>query len=71
MNNIQKLRKLYRMTQKEVAEKIEYPKPLYAAFEHEKFILPTDKLKQLANIYNVSTDYLIQDMPSQIKERYD
>lgn len=70
MNNVQKLRKLYRLTQLAVSEKINHPKPLYAAFEHERYILPYPKLLLLAQLYNVSPSYLIEDMPEEIKERY-
>ena len=63
MNNAQKLRKLHKFTQIEVAEKINYPKPLYVSFEHEKYILPDNKIKELASLYNVSVDYLMKDMP--------
>ncbi len=64
MNNAQKLRKLHRFTQIQVAEKIDYPKPLYVSFEHEKYILPESKIKALADLYNVSVDYLMKDMPT-------
>lgn len=62
MNNAQKLRKLYKKTQSEISEIIEFAKPLYAAFEHEKLRLPEDKLRMLAQYYNVSIDYLVEGM---------
>ena len=40
MNNAQKLRKLYKKTQNDIADIISYPKPLYAAFELNKLKLP-------------------------------
>ncbi len=59
MNNARKLRNLYRMTQREVAIKIDYPRPLYQAFENGKYGLPEDKLQLLANLYNVSVNYIL------------
>ncbi len=59
MNNALKLRKIYKLTQLDIAEKIDYPKPLYAAFEHEKIMMPQSKLEELADFYKVSVDYLL------------
>lgn len=59
MNNAQKMRKLYKKTQDEISDVIDYAKPLYAAFELGKFKLPKSKLVLLAKYYNVSFDYLI------------
>ena len=58
MNNAQKLRKLYRKTQSEISDIIDYPKPLYAAFELEKLALPESKLTKLSEYYNVPVSYL-------------
>jgi transcriptional regulator with XRE-family HTH domain len=58
MNNAQKLRKLYKKTQDEISDIIEYPKPLYAAFELNRMQLPKEKLSLLAEFYNVTTEYL-------------
>ena len=58
MNNAQKLRKLYKKTQDEISDIIEYPKPLYAAFELNRMQLPKEKLSLLADFYNVTTEYL-------------
>ena len=68
MNNVLKLRKLYKKTQDEISDVIDYPKPLYAAFEHGRFKLPKDKLVKLAKFYNVSFDYLINGDNSCYKE---
>ena len=61
MNNARKLRNLYRLTQKDISQKINYPKPLYQAFENNKFSMPDDKLKLLATLYNVSVDYILNE----------
>ena len=57
----QKLRKLYKKTQDEISDVIEYAKPLYAAFEAGKFVMPQEKLKVLADYYNVTVEYLIKE----------
>lgn len=62
MNNAQKLRKLYKKTQDEISDVIEYSKPLYAAFESGKMGMPQDKLKTLAGYYNVTVDYLTKEV---------
>jgi len=59
MNNARKLRNLYRYTQKDVSQKINYPRPLYQAFENGKYGIPDDKLQLLAKLYNVSEDYIL------------
>ena len=61
MNNAQKLRKLYKKTQNDIADIISYPKPRYAAFELNKLKLPESKLVMLSRYYNVSVDYLLSD----------
>ena len=59
MNNAQKLRKLYKKTQNDISDIINYPKPLYAAFELDKMSLSENKLIMLSRYYNVSVDYLL------------
>lgn len=61
MNNAQKLRKLYKKTQDDISDIIEYSKPLYAAFELGKIKIPKQKLVILSQYYNVSFDYIVND----------
>lgn len=70
MTNIQKLRNLYRMTQNDVCDAINYPKPLYSAFEKGKYVMPIDKVKELAKLFNVSVFHILKDMPDEIKNLY-
>ncbi len=58
--NVQKLRKLYKKTQCEICEIIDYPLPLYRAFESGRFILPEEKLIALCEYFNVSREYLCE-----------
>lgn len=59
MHNAVKLRKLYGKTQEEISDLIDYPKPLYAAFEIGKYKIPKVKLSALAKVYNVSFGYIV------------
>ena len=61
MNNARKLRNLYRLTQRQIADIIEYPYPLYQAFENGKYNLPDDKLQILAKFYKVKADYILNE----------
>ena len=61
MNNARKLRNLYRLTQKDVSAKIGYPRPLYQAFENDKYDIPKEKLELLAKLYNVSVEYILDE----------
>lgn len=62
MNNAQKLRKLYKKTQDEISDIIEYPKPLYAAFELGRIGMPSEQLSALAKYYNVTVEYLTKEL---------
>lgn len=70
MNNAQKLRKLYKKTQNEIADIIGYAKPLYAAFELGKLPMPRYKLQELAEYYSVPIDYLIDNDESRCIEHF-
>ncbi len=58
LKNIQKLRKLYKKTQSEMADIIDYPLPLYRGFEDGRYLLPEVKLRELCEYFNVSREYL-------------
>ncbi len=62
MRNVFKLRKLYRKTQLEISEIIDYPKPLYSAFEKGKYDLPPAKIKALCEYFHVGEDYLCAEI---------
>lgn len=47
------------MLQKEVAEKIECATFTYQRYEYGDQLIPIDKLMKLAEIYKVSTDYIL------------
>ncbi len=58
MRNAQKLRKLYGKTQIEISNIIDYPKPLYVAFERGRIDLPPKQIAALCAYFNVSEEYL-------------
>lgn len=53
------LRKSHNLTTTEVGKKIHLAQSSYAAYETETRKPSLDKLELLANLYNVSTDYII------------
>ena len=61
MNNVQKLRRLYKKTQNDISDLIDYPKPLYAAFENGQIPMPEEKITLLCNYYNVTNEYPLKN----------
>lgn len=56
---LKELRDYEAKTQKETAESLKVARATYAGWESGKDIIPLNKLNELANIYNVSLDYLV------------
>lgn len=56
---IKDLRLSKKMTQKEVAEKLEISRPAYTAYETGKRQPDYKTLQKIARLFNVSTDYLL------------
>ena len=61
MRNAQKLRKLYKKTQDEMADVIGYSKPLYVAFERGKMDLPEQQIEILCAYFHVTKEYLLSE----------
>lgn len=57
--NLVKLRSERKMTQSEVAEKLNYTDKSVSKWERGEAIPPIDVLKDLADLYGVSLDYLV------------
>lgn len=57
--NLVKLRSESKMTQSEVAEKLNYTDKSVSKWERGESIPPIDVLKDLADLYGVSLDYLV------------
>ena len=62
--NLAKLRAESNMTQSEVAEKLNYTDKSVSKWERGEAIPPIDVLKDLADLYGVSLDYLVGDTES-------
>lgn len=59
--NLTKLRLEKKMTQSEVAEKLNYTDKSVSKWERGEAIPPIDVIKDLADLYGVSIDYLVSD----------
>ena len=58
-SRIQKLRKENKLTQQELAKKINLSHPQLVRYENKDVQPPADVLKKIANIFGVSIDYLV------------
>lgn len=59
MTNIEKLRDEKDLLGKEVAKKIGVVESVYSEWENEKLSIPTNRIYQLANLFEVNIDYMI------------
>ena len=59
--NLTKLRQERNLTQSEVAQMLNYTDKSVSKWEHAETTPPIDVLKQLADLYEVSLDYLVSD----------
>ncbi|MBQ3517823.1 MAG: helix-turn-helix transcriptional regulator [Clostridia bacterium] len=57
---IRELREDHDFTQREVAAMLQMPQPQYFRYEQGYRDIPTDILIALADIYNTSTDYILE-----------
>ena len=67
-NNIKELRKSKRMTQRDLAEAMRVSQQTVGAWETERAIPGSDTLGELADYFNVTTDYLL-GRPEKKKEK--
>ncbi len=59
MTNIEKLRDERDLLKKEVAKHIGVVESVYSEWENEKLSIPTKRIYQLANFFEVNIDYMI------------
>lgn len=58
-NNLETLREINNLKAKEVAERLGVYKSIYSEWENNKTPIPTRRLIELANIYQINIDYLL------------
>lgn len=58
-NNLETLREINNLKAKEVAERLGVYKSIYSEWENNKTPIPTKRLIELANIYQINIDYLL------------
>ena len=57
---LRELREDHDLTQREMAEKLGMPQPQYWRYEQGYRDIPTDVLIQIADLFETSTDYLLE-----------
>jgi len=57
--NVQKLREKYGKTSTEIAEYLGISQELYEKYESGESLMPVEYFIKLADLYNVSMDYLV------------
>ncbi|MBQ3213535.1 MAG: helix-turn-helix transcriptional regulator [Clostridia bacterium] len=68
-NNLTYLRKKNNYTQLELAEKLEYSDKSISKWEHAETLPDIEVLHKLANLYNVTLDYLVSNKPNEEREK--
>ena len=59
MNRLKELRKSHRLSQAEIAKILNITQSGYSLWELEKVTIDNKSLQKLANLYNVSIDYIL------------
>ena len=67
--NLIKLRTENNLTQTELAEKLNYTDKSISKWEHGETTPPIDVLKDIADLYNVSHDYLVTETPDEFYDK--
>lgn len=65
-SNLTRLRKEHNLTQSELALKLNYTDKSVSKWEHGESVPPIETLKELADLYGVTIDYLVQDFPEDL-----
>ena len=58
-DSFKRFRKLRGLTQQQVADALKIQKSAYQRYEHDKVVPAATLIINLANVYNVSIDYLV------------
>jgi transcriptional regulator with XRE-family HTH domain len=65
-SNLTRLRKENNLTQSELAQKLNYTDKSVSKWEHGESVPPIETLKELAELYGVTIDYLVQEFPEDL-----
>ena len=68
--NLTKLRLSYKMTQADLAKKINYTDKSISKWEHGDATPPIDVIKTLADTYGVTIDYLVERHPDENMDKH-
>ena len=68
--NITELRKKHKLTQAEFAEKLNYTDKAISKWERGESVPSIDILKNISDMFGVTVDYLLHDLPEQQKSDY-
>ncbi|MFQ6724012.1 MAG: helix-turn-helix domain-containing protein [Clostridia bacterium] len=69
-NNLMELRKANKLTQLELAEKLNYSDKAISKWERGESLPDILMLKQLADMYNVNVDYILTKHSDEVKAKY-
>ncbi len=68
--NLTFLRKQNNLTQLELAEKLSYSDKSISKWEHGETLPDIEVLKKVADLYGVTLDYIVSDMPAEEKTKF-
>lgn len=68
--NLTKLRQSRNMTQSELADILNYSDKSISKWEHGDATPPIEVLKQLADLYDVSLDFLVTENPNEVYDKH-
>ena len=66
-NRLEEIRESFELSKKELADKLEVSDSIYSRWEKCKDIIPTRRLYQLANFYELNIDYILGLTDKKIK----
>lgn len=67
MHKLEELREEFSLTKRELSKKLNISETTYSKWENNKEIMPTKRIYELAEFYNINIDYLIGFSNNRIK----
>ena len=62
MENLKKIRKVYNLTQEDVADKLNIARTTYQSYENDSNKMNYEMLKKLSKLFNISIDFLLENV---------